>query len=114
MCRIMFKSYSKLGEVSMLQLPDVLQLFDFNYLLGWVWFKPFGWVLDFWVWFVLFLPCKDGFRLGILYSYVDWIRFDTIDSVTMREYYAYRLFQQFDIDAPMEKKLQWCWWWIWL
>ena len=23
----------------------------------------------------------------------------------MREYYAYQLFQQFDIDAPMEKKI---------
>ena len=104
MCRLMFKSYGKQGEVSMLQLPDVLQLFDFNYLLGWFWFKLFGWVLNFWVRFVLFLPCKDGFRLDILYSDVDWIRSNTIDSITMREYYAYQLFQQFDIDAPMEKK----------
>ena len=105
MCRLMFKSYGKQGEVSMLQLPDVLQLFDFNYLLGWFWFKLFGWVLNFWVRFVLFLPCKDGFRLDILYSDVDWIRSNTIDSITMREYYAYQLFQQFDIDAPMEKKI---------
>ena len=34
----------------------------------------------------------------------------TTDFVTMREYYAYRLFQQFNIDAPMQKILQWCWW----
>ena len=27
MCRLMFKSYSKKSEVSMLQLPDVLQLY---------------------------------------------------------------------------------------
>ena len=26
MCRLMFESYSKQGEVSMIQLPDVLQL----------------------------------------------------------------------------------------
>ena len=85
MCRLMFKSYGKQGEVSMLQLPDVLQLFDFNYLLGWFWFKLFGWVLNFWVRFVLFLPCEDGFRLGILYSNVDGIRSNTTDSVAMRD-----------------------------
>ena len=64
---------------------------------------------------LLFPYGKDGFRLGILYSNVDGIRFDTTDSVTMREYYAYRLqereheghtlvyggrlFQQFDVDV---------------
>ncbi|XP_050290504.1 uncharacterized protein LOC126728763 [Quercus robur] len=64
---------------------------------------------------LLFPYGEDGFRLGILYSNVDGIRTDTTDSVTMREYYAYRLqereheghtliyggrlFQQFDVDA---------------
>ncbi|KAK4594131.1 hypothetical protein RGQ29_017994 [Quercus rubra] len=64
---------------------------------------------------LLFPYGEDGFRLGILYSNVDGIRFDTTDFVTMREYYAYRLqereheghtlvyggrlFQQFDVDA---------------
>ena len=42
--------------------------------------------------------------MGQLYSDVDWIRFDTTNSVTMREYYAYQLFKQFEIDAPMQKK----------
>ena len=31
MCRLMFKSYSKKSEVSMLQLPDVLQLYISHY-----------------------------------------------------------------------------------
>ena len=64
---------------------------------------------------LLFPYGEDGFRLGILYSNVDGIRFDTTDSIIMREYYAYRLqereheghtlvydgrlFQQFDVDA---------------
>ncbi|KAF3957708.1 hypothetical protein CMV_017305 [Castanea mollissima] len=64
---------------------------------------------------LLFPYGEDGFRLGILYSNVDGIRSDTTDSVTMREYYAYRLqereheghtlvnggrlFQQFVVDA---------------
>ena len=64
---------------------------------------------------LLFPYGEDGFRLGILYSNVDGIRYDTTNSVTMREYYAYRLqereheghtlvyggrlFQQFDVDA---------------
>ena len=64
---------------------------------------------------LLFPYREDGFRLGILYSNVDGIRSDTTDSVTMREYYVYRLqereheghilvyggrlFQQFDVDA---------------
>ncbi|KAK4566259.1 hypothetical protein RGQ29_002484 [Quercus rubra] len=53
---------------------------------------------------LLFPYGEDGFRLGILYSNVDGIRYDTTYSVSMREYYAYRfqerrLFQQFDVDA---------------
>ncbi|XP_075665209.1 uncharacterized protein LOC142634842 [Castanea sativa] len=64
---------------------------------------------------LLFPYGEDGFRLGILYSNVDGIKSDTTDSVTMREYYAYRLqereheghtlvnggrlFQQFVVDA---------------
>ncbi|KAM3685737.1 hypothetical protein ACB098_11G143300 [Castanea mollissima] len=50
---------------------------------------------------LLFPYGEDGFRLGILYSNVDGIRSDTTDTVTMREYYAYRLqlFQQFVVDA---------------
>ncbi|XP_075645519.1 uncharacterized protein LOC142616582 [Castanea sativa] len=64
---------------------------------------------------LLFPYGEDGFRLGILYSNVDGIRSNTTDSVTMREYYAYRLqereheghtlvnggrlFQQFVVDA---------------
>ena len=31
MCRLMLESYSKQGEVSMLQLPDVLQLYVSNF-----------------------------------------------------------------------------------
>ena len=31
MCRLMFETYSMQGEVSMLQLPDVLQLFVSNF-----------------------------------------------------------------------------------
>ncbi|KAK4597272.1 hypothetical protein RGQ29_015015 [Quercus rubra] len=73
---------------------------------------------------LLFPYGEDGFRLGILYSNVDGIRFDTTDSGTMREYYAYRLqereheghtlvyggrlFQQFDVDACIEEiRLMW-------
>ena len=75
---------------------------------------------------LLFPYGEDGFRLGILYSNVDGIRFDTTDSVTMKEYYAYqlqerkheehtlvydvRLFQQFDVDAYIcieEIQLMW-------
>ena len=64
---------------------------------------------------LLFPHVQDGFRLDILYSNVDGIISDATDSVTMREYYAYRLqdheheghtlvyggrlFQKFDVDA---------------